>query len=255
SGFYAPIEINLAAQATSFELNMQLNGSSEIFFIPVAKENNFKVSSIWADPSFKGSFIPDNHHITPEGFTANWNINEMNRSIPDVWTSDSKVSLSDHDFGIELIKPVDNYQKSTRAVKYAILFIGLTFLTIFFKEVIQKENIHPVQYLIVGCALVIFYSVLISLAEHVGFNLAYWISSAVIISMIGFYTGAILKKKSNAMIIALILSLMYSFLFVVLQISDYALLVGNMGILAVLGMVMYFSRKIDWYNKSEIIER
>lgn len=250
-GFQTKREIN-AANKNQFKISIDLNGSKHIQFTPISKNNTVILSSDWEHPKFFGAFIPDTHSINENGFNARWNVLEMNREIPLNWTnSDNYVydNLNSYLFGVELIDPVDNYLKSERSVKYALLFIALTFLIIFFKEIINKERIHPIQYLIIGIAVVIFYSVLLALSEHIGFNAAYIVSSIIIISMISFYASTLFRKKAGAIVLSLILILMYSFLFVVLQIADFALLLGNVGILIALGLIMFFSKRIDWYGE------
>jgi len=146
---------------------------------------------------------------------------------------------------------VDEYQKTNRAAKYAVLFIGLTFLVFFFSQTINKIQIHPVQYLLVGLALILFYTLLISISEHIGFDLAYLISSISVISLIVFYARWIFKNNRMVTILALIMVILYGFIFSIIQMKDYALLMGSIGLFIVLGIVMYVSRKIDWYNITE----
>lgn len=255
SGFYAKInQYNM--NNNSFNYSIDLNGSKRLLFFPIAKNNTVNIESEWPHPSFTGNFLPDTHTIDDNGFNAHWNILEMNRSIENAWVGPKLNKLSDYNaFGVELLEPVDNYQKTERSVKYAILFIGLTFLVIFFREIITGAQIHPIQYLIIGSALVIFYSVLIALSEHIGFNLAYLFSSVIIVSMITLFATSIFRQKSGSIVLMLILILTYAFIFMTLQIADYALIVGNIGILVILGLIMYFSKKIDWYkaDKKELL--
>lgn len=251
SGFYAEVPIDITSEKQQFSFSLNLNGSHNMFFSPLAKETTAEINSKWTSPSFSGAFLPDERDITDSGFVARWNILEMNRSIPHKWDQSQRPDLDAPRFGVELYLPVDGYQKASRSVKYAILFIGLTFLILFFREMLGKVKIHPVQYLIVGSALVIFYSLLIALTEHIGFNAAYGVAAIVITSMIGLYSFSALKKRLPAFIVTASLVLLYSFLFIVLQLSDYALLVGNLGVVIILGTVMYFSRQIDWYAPSK----
>ena len=183
----------------------------------------------------------------------------MNRTYPQAFNSDDYGSYSNlQEFGVRLIMPIDTYQKSERSVKYAFLFIALTFLVVFFTEILGKKRVHPVQYLIIGLGLVIFYSLLIALAEHISFNLSYIISSLVIIAMITVYVQAIFKYWRTTITITGILTVLYLFLFTILQIADYALLLGNIGLVIILGLVMVYSKKVNWYGeqngKAELIE-
>jgi len=197
-----------------------------------------------------GSFLPDDHHITDTGFTAKWKILQLNRNYPQLW-EDDKVDTLDSDFGVSLIIPVDNYRKSMRSVKYAILFVALTFLLFFFAEYIHKTKIHPVHYLLVGIALTVFYTLLTALSEQIPFSWAYLIASAVIVVMIALFTQSLYKNRRVSLTVALSLTALYLFLFVILQMTDYALLFGSIGLVLVLAIVMYFSRKIDWYENGK----
>ncbi len=151
-------------------------------------------------------------------------------------------------FGIDLLLPVDNYQKTTRSIKYAILFICFTFLVFFFIEVLNRVFIHPVQYILVGIALIVFFTLLLSVSEHLPFNLAYILSAIATLMLIALYIKAILKNTKLTILISSILFLLYSFIFIIIQLQDYALLIGSIGIFLILALVMYYSRKIDWYN-------
>ncbi len=231
----------------SFNLNLDLKGSQRLYFTPVGKITDIDISSEWPKPSFNGAFLPDNREVTEKGFKAKWNILHLNRNYPQIWTSNSHV-VNTSEFGIDLLLPVDNYQKSYRSIRYAILFIAFTFLVFFFIEVLSKIFIHPIQYILVGVALIVFYTLLISISEHLKFNIAFIISAILTLLLITGYVNAILKSGKLALLISGILTVLYTFIFVIIQLEDYALLIGSIGIFIILGLVMYFSRKIDWYN-------
>lgn len=231
----------------NFSYNLDLRGSQVLNFTPVGKTTDVTMKSTWNNPSFSGAFLPDKRSIAASGFSANWNILHLNRNYPQSWTG-SKYSTNESVFGIDLLLPVDNYQKATRAVKYAILFIGFTFLVFFFIEVLNKVFIHPVQYILVGTALVIFFALLLSISEYLNFDFAYIISAISTLVLIALYIKAILKNNSLTILISSILFILYSFIFIIIQLQDYALLIGSIGIFLILALVMYFSRKIDWYN-------
>jgi inner membrane protein len=231
----------------SFAFDLDLNGSSALRFLPLGKRTDVRLSSSWNAPSFTGAFLPDVRKIDKNGFSADWNILHVNRNFPQQWT-DNQYSTEESAFGVDLITPVDTYQKSMRSVKYAILFIGLTFLVFFFSEVFTGLRIHPVNYFLVGISLCVFYSLLTALAEHLGFTAAYLISSLTIISLIGIFAHALYKRKKITAVVVVSLSSLYAFLFVILQLTDYSLLFGNIGLVLVLALVMYFSRKVDWYS-------
>ncbi|WP_345162542.1 cell envelope integrity protein CreD [Pontibacter saemangeumensis] len=231
----------------SFSLRLDLKGSQLLYFTPVGKVTNIRLASEWPNPSFNGAFLPDEREVTEKGFEAEWNVLHLNRNFPQIWTSD-RHSISDSSFGIDLLLPVDNYQKSYRSIRYAILFIGFTFLAFFFVEVLNKIFIHPIQYILVGMALVIFYTLLLSISEHLKFNLAFIVLAVSTLLLIAGYIRAIRRSPKLTMLISGILTVLYTFIFVIIQLQDYALLIGSVGIFIILGLVMYFSRKIDWYN-------
>jgi inner membrane protein len=227
-----------------------LNGSKHLWFIPLGKVTDVTISSNWATPSFSGDFLPDNREIADSGFDATWKVTHLNRSFPQVW-KDQIYKVSNSAFGVDLIFPVDEYQASMRSAKYAILFIGLTFLIFIFIEILNKKKIHPVQYLLVSFGILIFYTLLIALSEHIGFSLAYLVSSIAIIGLITIYAFSVFRKVKLAMIMMISLITLYVFLFVTLQMEAYSLLMGSVGLFIILGIVMYLTRRINWYNPIE----
>lgn len=248
SGINAIVDINSQDSAVyDFSFNLDLKGSQLLYFTPVGKITDINISSSWQNPSFNGAFLPDSRTVADSGFAANWNVLHLNRNYPQIWTGDSH-SIEKSAFGIDLLLPVDNYQKSYRSIRYAILFIGFTFLVFFFIEVLNKVFIHPIQYILVGIALVVFYTLLLSLSEHMKFNLAFILSALATLLLIAGYIKAILKSSKLTYLISGILFVLYSFIFVIIQLQDFALLIGSIGIFIILGLVMYYSRKIDWYN-------
>lgn len=252
TGISAPVKIESGKKVT-FSFRLDLNGSGLFSILPMGMETNAIITSKWAHPQFDGAFLPDTRKVSDSGFVANWKILEHNRNIPQ--QSIGELDTFNAAFGVQLIKPVDIYQTSERAVKYAILFIILTFLVFFFTEVLIKKHAHPIQYLMAGAALCVFFSLLIALSEHIGFNMAYLIASAAIITMITLYTQSVFKSGKASITVSGVLMLLFSFLFVTLQLEDYSLLFGNIGLLLILAVVMFISRKVDWYNdkgKTEI---
>jgi inner membrane protein len=230
-----------------FNLDLDLKGSQFLYFTPVGKITDVNLTSSWKNPSFNGSFLPDTRTISQNGFSANWNILHLNRNYPQIWIGNVH-KIENSNFGIDLLLPVDNYQKSYRSIEYAILFIGFTFLVFFFIEVLYKRFIHPIQYLLVGISLIIFYTLLLSISEHLVFNLAFILAAIATLLLITTYIQAILKSKNLTILIFGILLVLYSFIFIIIQLQDYALLIGSIGIFIILSLFMYFSRKIDWYK-------
>ncbi len=248
-GFHSYFELDSSEITKEIHFNLQLNlaGSEKLTLFPLGKQTSAEISGNWGDPSFTGSFLPEEREITESSFTANWVITQLNRSYPQNWYKGTH-SVNDSDFGVELIKPADHYQKSLRSVKYALMFIALTFLVYILNEILNKRKFHPVQYVLVGLALVVFYVLLVSLSEHLGFNLAYVISAALTIILISYYTYSSFKEKKSTLIAASTLTVLYVFLFVNLQLKDYGLLFGSIGLFIALALFMILTRNIKWYN-------
>ncbi|MBI5475004.1 MAG: cell envelope integrity protein CreD [Ignavibacteriae bacterium] len=250
----------------TFSADVSFNGSGDLLFVPAGKETIVRVASSWQSPSFVGRFLPDARTIGSDGFTADWKVLHLNRNFPQQWTTNNALreqqpgyeqqkspDLMSFGFGVKLLQPVDEYQKAMRSAKYAIMFIALTFLTFFLTEVLNKKIVHPIQYALIGLGLILFYTLLLSLAEHIPFNSAYWVSGIAVVLLIAGYARAVLSSNRVGILIAAVLLLLYGFLFVILQQEDYALLFGSIGLFGILSVVMYLTRKIDWFaiGKSE----
>lgn len=247
SGINSRISIaNIDSSSYKFSFSLDLKGSQQLYFVPVGKVTNVKMKSIWNNPSFNGSFLPDSREVSEAGFVANWSILNLNRNFPQTWIGNHH-RIASSSFGVDLLLPVDSYQKSIRSIKYAILFIALTFIVFFFVEISKKIFIHPIQYILVGLALIVFYSLLLSFSEYMQYNIAFIISAFLTLLLISGYVKAILKSINLTILITGILFILYSFIFVIIQLQDYSLLIGSIGIFLILSLVMYYSRKIDWY--------
>ena len=248
SGVNARVDLS---QKKEFDVTCKLNvnGSGLFSVLPLGHETTFYIESDWAHPQFDGSFLPDSEFVSDTGFTARWKVLQHNRNYPQHWLSTRNISNSE--MGVELIEEVDIYQKSTRAVKYAVLFILLTFLVFFFTEVIIRKRAHPVQYLMTGAALVVFFSLLIALSEHIHFNLAYMVAASTIILMITFFTQGIFKERKVTITVFGVLAILFIFLFTILQVADYSLIMGNIGLVIILAVIMFISRKVDWFHEKE----
>ncbi|MBN2598483.1 MAG: cell envelope integrity protein CreD [Marinifilaceae bacterium] len=231
----------------SFQLNLQ--GSQNLSFIPLGSTTKVKLSSTWSSPSFNGNFLPDNREVSDEGFSADWKILQLNRNYPQTWIDKNmRNEMLYSALGVDLIMPLDDYQKSMRSSKYAVMTIALIFLVFFLVEILNGRKIHPFQYTLVGLALCLFYILLISISEHSNFNIAYLISAGITSLMILIYAKSVFKsRKFTGVLTATILGI-YGFLFVTLQLADYALLMGSIGLALILGVTMYFTRNINWYK-------
>jgi inner membrane protein len=236
-----------------FSFNLHLQGSSHLGFIPLGKETVVSLSSNWQDPSFSGSFLPDDRTVNEEGFNASYKILELNRNYPQFWIGDQNAaSIQDSAFGVDLLLPANDYQKAMRSAKYALLVISLTFLTFFLVEIFNKKSVHPFQYILAGMALVLFYVLLISISEHTSFNTAYIIAGTAVISMTGLYARSVLGSLKQSVVLVMVLGLTYTFVYITLQIQDYALLIGSIGLTAILAFTMYITRNINWYEISSL---
>jgi inner membrane protein len=236
-----------AGKPIQFQFDIQYNGSNSINFIPIGKTTTIAMDSDWESPSFEGSFAANDNTkvINEKGFHADWKVLDINRTFSQQYAASLPI-LEDYAFGVTLIDTVDEYQQNERVSKYGFLVIGLTFLIFFIIQSVSKINIHIFQYSMIGIALIMFYTLLISITEHSSFSLAYAIAGTAVITMITLYSISILKNRKFPLFIAAALTVLYSFIYVIIQLEDYALLVGSVGLFLILGSVMYFSRKIDW---------
>ncbi|HKP95723.1 MAG TPA: cell envelope integrity protein CreD [Fibrobacteria bacterium] len=243
----APMSAAPPAEGYRFKLHARLNGSGAMEFLPMGKETRVSVASPWTTPSFSGAFLPRDNRVDERGFQANWRTLHLSRSFPQSWRG-SEIGHLDWEpfaFGVELKLPVDRYRKTMRCAKYAVLFILLTFLVFFLNETFDRRRIHPLQYALVGFALCLFYLLLLALTEHVPFNLAYAASAAGTIGLITAYGLAVLSAKKRALALGAMLAGLYGYLFTLLQMEDFALLMGALGLFLILGAVMFLTRRLN----------
>ncbi len=280
SGLSAPVEIAEDDSAATFAVRLDLNGSRSLGVLPVGKETTLEMAGDWGTPRFAGAFLPAQRTVRPDGFAASWRVLHLNRNYPQVFTGafgrptalDADVDVASWDsprgmpsdymdlaatggssgapsaFGVELLLPVDEYQKASRAAEYGMLFVLLTFLTFFLVEVLGNRRIHPVQYLLVGFAVTLFYLLLLAFAEYAPFNGAYAMAAAAILALVTLYARAVFGGWRLALLVGGLLAMFYGYFFVLLQLEAYALLVGSLGLLVTLAAVMYLSRRVDWYG-------
>jgi inner membrane protein len=239
---------------TPFDIVIAMQGGQLLRFLPAGRDTHVKISTDWASPSFQGSFLPGSSQITDNGFEAEWDISYLSRDIPLYWkyNNDAKTS-SDYStslFGVNFFRAINTYSLNTRAVKYAILFLVIPFLTLFLLEVLTKKLIHPVPYLLSGIANVIFYLLLLSLSEQMQFYLAYLIAAVAVAAMLTLYSRSLLPSWNKSAYMGLVVSLSYILLYAVLNAESYALLIGSIGAFVVIGVVMYLTRKLDWYAQA-----
>jgi len=237
-----------------FHFNIKLKGSEQLHFMPLSANALFKIQSPWPSPSFDGNLLPASRSVSDKGFEAEWNFNQANLPfgtvIEESTIKDKGTQLA---FGVSLVQPASQYDKTSRSVKYALLFIGLTFAFFFIIELMQRKPFHPVQYLLVGLALIIFYTLLLSISEYILFDYAYLISALATILLITFYAKGHFRSWKTAGIFFGLLSGLYGFIFVLISLEDTALIVGSIGLFIILAIAMYASRKINWYGNSDLV--
>jgi inner membrane protein len=244
------IDSSFANTEASFSIELNLQGSEKIYCTPLGSTTDVKLSSTWQSPAFDGKYLPDSERITKNGFEATWAVSKFNRDFPKVFSSNSNVSslVNQSSFGVVLLSPFDNYAQTLRSLKYAILIIALTFFAYFFTEIFQRRSVHPLQYILIGIALVVFYILLLSISEYLQFSLAYLIAAVATVLLLSWYTQSIFKRTKTVVVFALLLSTLYTFIYVLIQMQDNALLFGSIGLFMLLALAMYLSRKIDWYG-------
>jgi len=238
-------------KAVPFDFDLDLKGSQELSFLHTGKTTDVTVSGNWATPSFDGRYLPDYRKVDEKGFTAKWRMLYFNRPFAQQWAAgdtvlNKMVNHPDAIFGVKLKLPVDQYQKTMRTSKYAILIILLTFISLFLTELISKQKVHVFNYILIGAAMIIYYILLLSFSEQLGYNIAYLIASSATIILISVFIASLLKNKKAAALFAGILVLFYAFIFVIIQLEDLSLLIGSIALFIIVSALMYFSRKINW---------
>ena len=239
----------LNGDKVTYRLSVPLKGSNYLYFLPVGRTTSLHLSSDCPTPSFTGRYLPADRQVNEQGFTADWKVLALNRDFAQVLSSQSELRNA-QPFGVDLKVPVEQYQQTTRSIKYAYLIILLTFAVVFFVENRRLTPVHPVQYALVGIALMLFYVLLLSFSEHLTFLLSYIIASAMTIGLITLFMRALLKNHRAALLIGLLLLILYTFIYIIMQLESYALLVGSLGVFIILAVAMYASQKINWYQKN-----
>lgn len=238
----------------AFSLEMVIAGSERLMFLPSGADTHVTLQSSWNSPGFTGGLLPLTHEIRPDGFRAEWRSNYLSRPFPQTWLSGTvergalETKTESAAFGVNLVTTVDHYQQTERAVKYGVLFIVLTFAVFFVWEVVESLRVHPVQYLLVGLALVVFYLLLLSLSEQIRFAGAYAVASAATVLLVSAYAARILGAGRRGIAVGGWVSVLYAVLFVLLSLEDLALLVGSVVVFFALAAVMYLTRGVDWYG-------
>ncbi|WP_313239392.1 cell envelope integrity protein CreD [Sphingobacterium multivorum] len=276
-----PVSLDPQKTDSRFKIKLNLKGSKSLNFLPLSDQTNIQAKGNWANPSFTGAFLPSKRNTETSNFSASWEIPSFNRKLPQQWTGDArpiyqfdnKLANGNEDneqkaaqtatntvasannlldntdmITINFLPDINNYQKTTRVAKYGILVIILTFTSLLFTEVIKKKRIHIIQYILIGAAMVLFYTLLLALSEHIGFNLAYLTASVATVMLIGSFIKSITKDQKSALLLSSILALFYLFIYILMQLRDYSLIAGTIGIFIILAILMRVSTKINWYQ-------
>jgi inner membrane protein len=253
SGIHAPLRKLLKAETKDYQFTipLQLRGSERLDFVPMGKLTQVNLDSNWANPSFQGGWLPEQPEISKAGFKAKWQIPFLGRNFPQQWSSEAPIEdnvIYQSRFGVDLFAPVDNYHMAERSIKYNFLFLLLTFAVLWLFEVMARLRVHPLQYLMVGVAMSMFYLLQLAISEHLGFHYAYIIASTAVVVLITGYTMSVLQAKRRGGIVGVMQVGLYSYLYVVLASQDYSLLLGSIGLFGFLAIVMFLTRRIDWFN-------
>ncbi len=255
TGIHAVVGVPDAAERITFSFPLSLNGSTAVNMVPFAQNTTVELSGNYGHPSFQGNWLPMDRTVTRDSFQAKWNIPFLGRGYPQSWTSEASApgvvtemqkAINASRFGVELANPVDHYRMAARSVKYAALFILLTFAAVWLIEVLAGVRVHSIQYLMLGGALCVFYLLELSMSEHFGFPLAYIVASAAVVTLVGGYGKVVLRSAPRGVGVAAGVATLYAYLYLLLMNEDYALLIGSIGLFAMLAAIMYATRRVDW---------
>ncbi|PPC97089.1 cell envelope integrity protein CreD [Methylotenera mobilis] len=265
NGIHATIGIitTEVAQNIPFEFNLNLRGMENFNFSPIAENNKISLQSSWRHPHFSGSFLPNaaTQKITPAGFEAHWEISSLsssnqatlNNTLTKRWDADANKSMVDagnhlESLSVSFVEPINVYSQADRATKYGLLFIGLTFAGFFIFEILKRLRIHPAQYTLVGLSMALFYLLLVSFSEHIGFAWSYLAASTSCVILLGYYLSHVLKSKMHGFVFSTMLITLYGALYGILASEDNALLMGTLLVFGLLALTMVVTRKVDWYQ-------
>ncbi|MDA1235365.1 MAG: cell envelope integrity protein CreD [Acidobacteria bacterium] len=239
---------DLEAETFPFEMNFDLKGRSNIRFAPLGRRTETRITGAWPSPSFQGAWLPDERETTADGFSASWAIPFLGRSFPQSWTGALQNTPLISQFGVDLLTPVDAYRQTERSLKYELLFLALTFAPLWLFEVLAGIRLHFIQYGLIGAAICLFYLLELSLAEQLGFANAYALAAAMIAGLVTSYAWSVLGSVSRAATMGAVISGLYGFLYVLISLEDFALLVGSLALFAVLAVLMYTTRRVNWFQ-------
>lgn len=250
-GIHVKVPQSVFSKGFDFAFDLPVNGTDHLMFEPSGGETEIDMTSDWPHPSFSGNFLPSTRAISDKGFTANWQVPQLARGLGQVHLLANINRLMPHNhFGVRFYQPVGFYDLVARALKYAVAFIATVFLLVFIMEVYVGRPVHWIQYVFVGFALLIFYLVLLGLAEHIGFEWAYGLASLATSLLIALYSASALKSRQKGWFLGALLATFYALLYLLLRVEDYALLIGSLSGFFMLAALMYMTRNVDWSGYS-----
>lgn len=249
--FFGASALGLAGPNAQFDAvaNAKFSGAQRLAVLAWGKTTTFTAKGDWPHPSFDGGFLPVKRTVAADGFTAEWSVPFIARGVPAEGLTDTLARLGQTALGVSFVEPANPYQSVARSLKYAPMFIGLVFLAYFLFETTQGRRVHPAQYVLIGLAQIIFYLLLLSIAEHTGFDLGFIIAAAATVGLISAYAGWTFDSRKQGAIALVAFSALYALIYVLMRLEDLALLVGALTSFAAIAAVMYFTRKVDWYGQ------
>jgi len=249
-GIHAVVGAAEGTERLQFSFPLSLNGSLGLYFTPFGQQTVVELQSDYGHPSFQGNWLPAERSVSASGFQSIWSIPSLGRNYPQAWSAEAEMgeAVDGSAFGVEMVDPVDHYRMAERSVKYAFLFILLPFAMVWLIEILAGVRVHPIQFLMLGGALCLFYLLELSLSEHIGFPTAYALASVSIIALVAAYSAAVLHRVQLACLVAAGVALLYAYLYILLMNEDSALLIGSLGLFAILAAIMYATRRVDWYQ-------
>ena len=248
--FFGASAAGIAVAGAKFDVEARLHfsGAQRVAVLAYGKTTSLQVKSDWPSPSFDGGFLPAKPRIDAHGFSASWTVPFIARGVPAEGMPETISRLGATSLGVSFVEPANPYQSVARSLKYALLFVGLVFLAYFLFETTTGKRVHPAQYVLLGLAQIIFYLLLLSIAEQVGFDWAFLLAACATVGLISVYAGWVFESRRQGMIALVAFGLLYALIYVLMRLEDLALLVGAVASFAAISAVMYFTRRIDWYG-------
>lgn len=242
------------ALGLNFDIAIELAGARSLKFIPNAGELSVVLSGAWPHPSFLGAVLPRERKVGVEGFAADWKVMNLSTGIPTVLCCDlgQSTAWNAQALGVSLVQPGGTYQQNERSGKYGFMVLALTLAALFLSELLLGVRLHPLHYLQVGLALAVFYLLLLALSEHFGFDWSYLVAAGTVVLLVAAYMAAVLRRWWRGALCGGLLASLYVFLYVIIGAEEMSLLLGAVGLTAILAAAMYLTRRIDWYSPAPI---